>query len=72
MLIVPNSDLYGLGFFVCFICMMIKLSHLNDMEILGTNRFIPKGFELGTRVSRIGESLLTSLFTFLLISIRLT
>ena len=26
-------------------------SHLNDMEILGTNRFISKGFELGTTLS---------------------
>ena len=25
------------------------------MEILGANRFIPKGFELGTRVSRIAR-----------------
>ena len=24
---------------------------LNDMEILGTIRFIPKGFELGTTLS---------------------
>ena len=31
--------------------MIIKHSHLNDVEILGTNRFIPKGFELGTTLS---------------------
>ena len=31
---------------------MIKQpSQLNDMEILGTKRFIPKGFELGTAES---------------------
>ena len=28
--------------------MTMKHSHLNDMEILGTKCFIPRGFELGT------------------------
>ena len=27
-------------------------SHLNDMEIPETKRFIPKGFELGTTLSK--------------------
>ena len=27
------------------------LSHLNDMEIPETKRFIPKGFELGTTLT---------------------
>ena len=35
----PNSNLPGLR---------LSLSHLNDMEIPGTKRFIPKGFKLGT------------------------
>ena len=35
--------------------MLINLSHVNNMVILGANRFIPKGFELGTRVSRIAR-----------------
>ena len=30
------------------ICIIIKQSHLNDMEIPGTKHFIPKEFELGT------------------------
>ena len=33
--VVPNSDLSGLKFFVCFICMIINLSHVINMEILG-------------------------------------
>ena len=33
------------------ICMIMKHSYLNDMEIPGTTRFIPKGFELGTLLS---------------------
>ena len=36
------------GFLVCCICMIMQHSHLNDMEILGTKRFIPKEFQLGT------------------------
>ena len=31
--------------------MTMKHSHLNDMEILGTKCFIPRGFELGTTLS---------------------
>ena len=31
-------------------------SHLNDMEIPKTKRFIPKGFELGTTVSQPNRS----------------
>jgi len=29
----------------------MRQSHLNDMEILETKRFIPKGFEFGTTLS---------------------
>ena len=32
-------------------------SHLNDMEILGTKRFILKGFELGTTLSYPNRSM---------------
>ena len=28
----------------------MKHSYLNDMEIPGTNRFIPKGFEIGYNI----------------------
>ena len=43
-----NSNLSGLRFFVYCICIIMWHSHLNDMEIPETKRFIPKGFELGT------------------------
>ena len=33
---------------MCCICMIMQHSHLHDMEILGTKRFIPKEFEMGT------------------------
>ena len=46
--VVPNSNLPGIRFFVCCICIIMWHSHLNDMEIPETKRFIPKGFELGT------------------------
>ena len=36
---------------VCCICIRMSHSHLNDMEIPETKRFIPKGFELGTTLS---------------------
>ena len=49
--VVPNSNLPGLRFYVNCICMIMKYSYLNDMEILGTKRFIPKGFELGASLS---------------------
>ena len=49
--VVPNSDLSGLRFFVHCICIIRWHSHLNDMEIPETKRFIPKGFELGTTLS---------------------
>ena len=45
---VSNSNLSGLRFFVYCICIIMWHSHLNDMEIPETKRFIPKGFELGT------------------------
>ena len=32
--------------------MIIEHSYLNDMEIPGTKRFIPEGFELGTTLSK--------------------
>ena len=31
--------------------MIMYHSHLNDMEIPGTKRFIPKGFEMGATLS---------------------
>ena len=33
------------------LCIVLWHSHLNDMEISETKRFIPKGFELGTTLS---------------------
>ena len=48
---VPNSNLPGIRFFVYCICIIMWHSHLNDMEIPETKRFIPKGFELGTTLS---------------------
>ena len=36
------------------ICVIMLHSYLNDTEIPGTKRAIPKGFELGTRLSRLG------------------
>ena len=45
-----NSNLSGLRFFVYCICIIMWHSHLNDMEIPETKRFIPKGFELGTTI----------------------
>ena len=44
------------GFLVCCICMIMQHSHLNDTEILGTKRFIPKEFELGTISSKPNRS----------------
>ena len=49
--VVPNSNLPGIRFFVYCICIILWHSHLNDMEIPETKRFIPKGFESGTTVS---------------------
>ena len=49
--VVPNSDLPGMRFFVYCICLLMWHSHLNDMEIPETKRFIPTGFELGTTLS---------------------
>ena len=49
--VVLNSNLPGLRFFVCCICNRMWHSHLNDMEISETKRFIPKGFELGITLS---------------------
>ena len=53
--VAPNLDLSGLRFFVYCISLIMLHSHANDMEILGTNRFIPKGFELGTTLSSKAE-----------------
>ena len=41
------------------ICIRIIMwhSHLNDMEIPETKRFIPKGFELGTTLSQPNSSI---------------
>ena len=49
--VVPNSNLLGIKFFVSCICIIMWHSHLNDMKIPETKRFIPKGFELGTTLS---------------------
>ena len=49
--VVPNSNLPGIIFFVYCICIIMWHSHLNDMEIPETKRFILKGFELGTTLS---------------------
>ena len=40
----------GLRFFEYCICIIMLHSHLNDMEIPETKRFIPKGFELVCRI----------------------
>ena len=45
--VVRNSELWALRFFVYCICIIMWHSHLNDMGISETKRFIPKGFELG-------------------------
>ena len=37
-------------------------SHLNDMEIPETKRFIPKGFELGTTLSWPNRSITSIAF----------
>ena len=39
------------NFFMYVISIIMWHSHLNDMEIPETKRFIPKGFELGTTLS---------------------
>ena len=49
--VVPNSNLLVLRFFVYCICIIMWHSHLNDVEIPETKRFIPKRFELGTTLS---------------------
>ena len=49
--VVPNSNLLGMRFFEYCICIIMWHSHLNDMEIPETKRFIPEGFELGTTLS---------------------
>ena len=36
---------------LCFICIRMWHSHLNDMEIYEREGFFPKGFELGTTLS---------------------
>ena len=40
-------------------------SHLNDMEIPETKRFIPKGFELGTTFSQPNRSVKVARYRFL-------
>ena len=48
---VPNSNLSTLrDLGVLYLQDNVAL-HLNDMETLGKQRFIPKGFELGTTLS---------------------
>ena len=51
-----NSNLSGLRFFMLHLHDNVH-SHLYDMEILGTKRFIPKGFELGTTLSLPNRSI---------------
>ena len=41
----------GLRFFVYCICIIMSHSHLSDMEIPESKRFISKGFEFGTTLS---------------------
>mgnify|MGYP000114427441 CR=1 FL=1 len=48
---VPNSNLSTLrDLGVLYLQDNVAL-HINDMETLGKQRFIPKGFELGTTLS---------------------
>ena len=49
--VVPTSNRPGIRFFVYCIFIIMWHSHLNDMEIPETKRFIAKGFELGTTLS---------------------
>ena len=49
---VSNSHLSGLRFFVYCMCIIMLQSHLNNMEIPETRRFLPKGFELGTTMRK--------------------
>ena len=49
--VAPNSNLPRLKFFVCYLCIRMWYSNLNDMEIPETKRFIPKAFELATTLS---------------------
>ena len=42
---------------MCCICMIMLHSHLNDLEILGTKRVIPTGFEFGTALSLLNRSI---------------
>ena len=44
---IPDTCGQDLRFFVCCTCIIMKHSHLNDMEIPGTKRFIPKVVGLG-------------------------
>ena len=43
------SGLFPVG--ICCMCMITWHSYLNDMEILETKPFIPKGFELDSTLS---------------------
>ena len=52
-----HSNLPGIRFFVYCICIIMWHSHLNDMELPETKRFIPKGFELGTTLSQPNRSI---------------
>lgn len=57
-----NSNLPGLRFFVHCICIIKQHSHLSDMEISGTKRFIPKRFELCTTLSQPISSIVQKIF----------
>ena len=46
----------GLRFFVYCICIIMWHSHLNDMEIPETKRFIRNGFELAPLTVEFAES----------------
>ena len=62
--VVPNSNLLVLRFFVYCICIIMWHSHLNDVEIPETKRFIPKRFELGTTLSWLNRSISMSEIIF--------
>ena len=51
MLICTQFKSLGVWFFVCLHLRDNVHSPLDDMEIIETKRFIPKRFELGTRLS---------------------
>ena len=53
-----NSRLYPIQIspFLYCICIIMWHSHLNDMEIPEPKHFIPRGFELGTTLINLADS----------------